>query len=165
MPAKVEKHSRIGVRRPTSTDDDPRPVVLATLSVRIDPNAERLAIDSALDSRARLIVANMRWLPPYPATLGVARRHLILPHEEDLEEVRAAARRAAARGIPTQLLRITSPRPLAALVELINECGAGLVVLGPDVRRVSRLQLWAASRRVRRQSDCLVWIAPTGVSA
>jgi nucleotide-binding universal stress UspA family protein len=133
-------------------------VVLATLSVRIDPKAEQLAIESALEVSARLIIANMLALPPYPATLMLAREFATLPHEEDLDAVRETARRAAARGLETELLRITSRRPLAALIELIRERGAGLVVLGPDVRRTPRLQLWLAARRVRRQVGCLVWI-------
>jgi nucleotide-binding universal stress UspA family protein len=139
-----------------------RPVVLATLSVRIDPSAERMALDSALDARAPLIIANMLPLPSYPLTFVLARDQMTLPHEEDLEAVRATAKRAAALGIQTELLRISSRRPLAALIELIRERRAGLVVLGPDVRRTPRWLLWSAARRVRRQADCLVWIAPDG---
>ena len=139
-----------------------RPVLLATLSVRVDPRAERVAIDSALESGSPLIVANMLTLPPYPTTVMLARQYLTLPHEEDLEEVRATAHRAAALGIKTELLRITSRRPLAALIELIRERRVALVVLGPDVRRTPRWQLRLAARRVRRQADCLVWIAPDG---
>src|SRR5947209_470258 len=89
-----------------------RPVVLATLSVRIDPGAERMALESALDAETRLIIANLLTLPPYPATLMLARDCVTLPHEEDLEEVRATARRAAESGIDTELLRISSVRPL-----------------------------------------------------
>lgn len=140
-----------------------RPVILATFSVRIDPSAERMAFDSALDVGARLIVANLMMLPPYPTTLMLAREYLTLPHEEDLEAVRATAARAGALGIETELLRITSRRPLAALVELISERRASLVVLGPDVRRAPRWQLRLAARRVRRQTDCLIWIAPSGL--
>jgi hypothetical protein len=66
-------------------------------------------------------------------------------------------------GIGTELLRITSRRPLAALVELIAERRAALVVLGPDVGRSPRWQLRLAARRVRRQTDCLIWIAPSGL--
>lgn len=139
-----------------------RPVVLATLSVRVDPSAERMAFESALDARARLIIANMLMLPPFPATVTLAREYTTLPHEEDLEAVRATAQRAAALGIDTELLRITSRRPLAALIELTRERRAGLLVLGPDVSRTPRWQLWLAARRVRRQADCLVWIAPEG---
>ena len=97
-----------------------------------------MAIDSALDTGARLIIANMLWLPPHPTTLVLAREVATLPQEEDLDAVRETAARAAARGVPTELLRISSRRPLAALLELIEERGAGLVVLGPDPRRSPR---------------------------
>jgi nucleotide-binding universal stress UspA family protein len=140
----------------------PRPVVLATLSVRIDPEAERMAIDSALATRARLLIANMLWLPTYPTTLVLAREHATLPHEEDLDAVRETAARAAARGVPTELLRISSRRPLAALIELLQERDAGLVVLGPDPRRSPRWWRAMAARRIRKRADCLVWIAGGG---
>jgi nucleotide-binding universal stress UspA family protein len=139
-----------------------RPVVLATLSVRVDPRAERMAIDSALEVGAPLIIANMLTLPPFPTTIMLAREYATLPHEEDLEAVRATARRAAALGIRTELLRISSMRPLAALIELIRERSAALLVLGPDAKRTPRWQLWLAARRVRRDAACLVWIAPGG---
>ena len=137
----------------------PRPVVLATLSVRVDPNAERMAIESALDTGATLIVANLIMLRPYPTTLMLAREWVTLPHEEDLEEVRATAARAAARGVPTELLRISSPRPLRAMIELVRDRHAGLLVLGPDPRRTPRWWRELAARRVRRETGCLVWIA------
>jgi nucleotide-binding universal stress UspA family protein len=136
----------------------PRPVLLATLSVRVDPRAERMAIESAAQTSAPLILANMLWLPPHPTTLTLAREHATLPHEEDLDAVRETAARAAAAGVSTELLRISSRRPLAALIELIGERRAGLVVLGPDPRRTPRWWLWLAARRVRRRADCLVWI-------
>ena len=89
-----------------------RPVILATLSVRVDPNAERVALESALETGTNLIVANMLPLQAYPMTYILAPDQLTLPHEEDLEAVRATAQRAAEQGIPTELLRITSRRPL-----------------------------------------------------
>ena len=83
-----------------------RPVILATLQVRIDPAAEEMAVASALEAGVPLIVANMVQLPPYPATVMlVGAENATLPHEEALEEVRATAKRAAALGIPTELLR------------------------------------------------------------
>jgi len=139
-----------------------RPVILATLSVRVDPNAERVALESALETGTSLIVANMLPLQPYPLTFILAPDQLTLPHEEDLEAVRATARRAADLGIHTELLRVSSRRPLAALIELIRERRPGLVVLGPDATRTPRWRLWLAGRRVRRQADCLVWIGPDG---
>lgn len=139
-----------------------RPVVLATLSVRIDPNAERMAFDSALDAGSLLIIANMITLRAYPMTLILAPQYATLPHEEDLDAVRATAERAAARGIKTELLRITTAHPLGDLIELVRERSAGLLVLGPDVKFTSRWRLRLAARRVRREAPCLVWIAPDG---
>jgi nucleotide-binding universal stress UspA family protein len=159
--SEVHRHLEIDVSSPASALH-PRPVLLATLSVRVDPTAERVAIECALETRARLIIANMLWLPPYPATMMLAPQYVTLPHEEDLEALRSTAGRAVARGVRTELLRISSRRPLAALIELIAEREAGLVVLGPDPERTPRWWLWLASRRVRRQTGCLVWIGPDG---
>ena len=130
----------------------PRPVILATLSVRVDPEAERVAIDSAVQTGARLIIANLMWLPPHPTTLVLAREYATLPHEEDLDAVRETAARAAARGVPTELLRISSRRPLAALIELVQERGPGLVVLGPDPQRSPRWWRRPIPRPRRRMS-------------
>jgi nucleotide-binding universal stress UspA family protein len=137
-------------------------VVLATLSVRIDPSAERMAIESALDAGVSLIIANMITLRPYRMTMLLSPEYVTLPHEEDLDAVRGTAQRAAALGIKTELLRITSPHPLTALIELVRERQAGLLVLGPDLSRTSRWQLRLAARRVRRDAPCLVWIVPDG---
>ena len=139
-----------------------RPVLLVTLAARVDPAAERVAIDAALETRCKLLLANLIWLPPHPTTLTLAREYATLPHEEDLDAVRKTAERAAARGIPTELLRISSRRPLAALLELVSERDPGLVVLGPDPRRTPRWWRALAARRIRRRVDCLVWIAPDG---
>jgi Universal stress protein family len=150
--------------RPLEIERGPaRPVVLATLSVRIDPSAERMAIESALEAGVPLIVANMLTLPPYPATvmlLGAA--GATLPHEEALDDVRATAHRAAALGIRTELLRITSRHPVRALLELVTERDAGLLVFGPDLGSLRKRRFRAAEKQVRRHAGCLVWVAPDG---
>ena len=140
-----------------------RPVVLATLSVRIDPAAEEMAIASALEAGVPLVVANMLHLPPYPATVMLLGADgATLPHEEALEEVRATAARAAALGIQTELLRVTSRHPVRALLDIVAERDAGLLVFGPDPGRRRGVRFRAAARRVRRDAPCLVWIAPDG---
>jgi len=150
-----------GSRRPSASfGGAPRAVMLATLSVRIDPEAERFAIETALQTGARLLIVNLLTLPPYPATIMLAREYATLPHEEDLDAVRATAERARAQGVATELLRVTSRRPLQALLELVVERNVGLLALGPDVRRTPRWLLALASARIRRRADCLVWIAP-----
>ncbi|MFI5025555.1 MAG: hypothetical protein ACHQCI_02225, partial [Solirubrobacterales bacterium] len=49
--------------------DSGRPVVLGTLACRIDPSAERMAIESAIEAGSRLLVTNVVHLPNYPTTL------------------------------------------------------------------------------------------------
>jgi len=140
-----------------------RPVVLATMSVPVNARAEDMAIASALEAGAPLVVANLLELPPYPATLMLlGPGGATLPHEEALEEVRATAARAAAFGIRTELLRVSSPRPVRALLELVAERDAGLLVFGPEPRRTRRRRMRAAARQVRRRAPCLVWVAPDG---
>ena len=85
-----------------------------------------------------------------------------LPHEEAHEDVRAVADRAAALGIRTELLRVRTRHAVAALLEVLRERDAGLLVFGPDLGRVGALRFRAAARRVRREADCLVWVAPDG---
>jgi nucleotide-binding universal stress UspA family protein len=149
-------------RAPREERSPARPVLLGTLSVRVDPSAERMAIETALEAGAKLILANMLTLPPYPLTVMLSREYATLPHEEDLDAVRATARRAAALGIPTELLRVSSPRPVTALIELAHDYDAGVLVFGPDRSRISRRRFAAAARTVRRDAPCLVWIAPSG---
>jgi nucleotide-binding universal stress UspA family protein len=141
-----------------------RPVVLATLAAPIDVRAEDMAVSSSLEAGAPLIVANLLELPPYPATIMlVGAGGATLPHEEALEEVRATAARAAALGIPTELLRVSSRKPVRALLEILAERDAGLLVFGPDAAgRGRRRRIRAAARQVRRRAPCLVWVAPDG---
>ncbi|MGH2716145.1 MAG: universal stress protein [Thermoleophilaceae bacterium] len=140
-----------------------RPVLLATLSVRIDPSAERMAIDSAVEAGVPLIIANLLPFRPYPTTFAlVGPEGMNLPHEEDLEAVRATAERAATLGVETELLRVTTRRPLRALLEVVHERDAGLLVFGPDRRLTGRWRFRSVAKRVRREADCLVWIAPDG---
>jgi hypothetical protein len=145
--------------RSPSTISAPRPVMLATLSVRVDASAEAMAIESALEAGVTLIVANMLVLRPYPATVMLARENVNLPGEEDLDAVRATASRAVELGIRTELLRVSSVRPVRALLELAAERQVGLLVFGPDRARLPRYRFRRAARAVRRHAPCLVWIA------
>jgi nucleotide-binding universal stress UspA family protein len=140
-----------------------RPVILATLSVRVDPSAERMALDSALEAGVPLVIVDLLPLRPYPTTFGLlGHEGMTLPHEEDLDAVRATAERAATLGVKTELLRVTSRRPVQALLEVVRERDAGLLVFGPDLGLTGRLRFRLTATRVRRQAECLVWIAPDG---
>jgi nucleotide-binding universal stress UspA family protein len=134
----------------------PGPVVLATLSARVEQDAERLAIASCLEAGVPLVVANVVPAPLSPRTLQLG---ALDPDREDYAAVRATAERAAKLGIRVEHLRVMSPRPAKAIVEIANERGAGLLVLGPKRGRVPRRRLRRAAREVRRSAACLIWIA------
>jgi hypothetical protein len=140
-----------------------RPVVLATLAVRVHPSAERMAIDSAIEAGVPLLIVNLIPLPPYPRTLVlVGPEATTFPHEEDLDAVRETAARAADLGVPTELLRVRTRHAVRALLEILHERDAGLLVFGPHLGMVGRLRFRRAASRVRREADCLVWVAPDG---
>jgi uncharacterized protein with von Willebrand factor type A (vWA) domain len=65
-------------------------------------------------------------------------------------------------GLKTELLRVRTRHAVKALLEVLSERDAGLLVFGPDLDRVGRLRFRAAARRVRRDARCLVWVAPDG---
>lgn len=161
MPALEDR--RDAPAQPATGQTRARPVILATLSVRVDPSAERMAFESAQEAGVPLVVANMLKLPPWPTTVVLGGPSVaVLPHEEDLEAVRGTARRAAELGIKTELLRIFSRRPVSALLEIVSERDAGLLVLGPDLERTTPRRLRRVARKVRKGVGCLVWVAPDG---
>jgi nucleotide-binding universal stress UspA family protein len=145
---------RRDVERPAASSAGP--VVLATLASRVDPSAERLAIESCIDAGVALVLVNAVTAPACPHTLHLGE---LDPAREDYAAVRATAERAAAFGIRVEHLRVTSPRPARAIVDIAKERAAGLLVLGPKRGRVSRWRFRRASRMVRRSVTCLVWIA------
>ena len=148
-----------GKRAPTSG----RPVVLGTLACRIDGAAERMAFESAIDAGSPLLVTNVMHLPNYPTTLMlIGPDAATLPHEEALDEVRATAERAAALGIRTEHLRVSSKRPVKALLEVAHEQRAGLLVFGPDPHPDPGAQFRRAAKRIRGDANCLVWVTPDG---
>ena len=161
MPKLRDRHE--GVTDAHAGQTKARPVVLATLQVRVDPSAERMAIDSAIEAGVPLLLVNLIRLPPYATTMILlGPEQTTLPHEEDLDAVRATARRAADLGVKTELLRVRTTRPVQALLEVASERDAGLIVFGPHLGRVGRMRFRRAARRIRRDAGCLVWVAPDG---
>jgi hypothetical protein len=57
---------------------------------------------------------------------------------------------------------VTTRRPVQALLEIVSERDAGLLVFGPDLKLTGRLRFRILARRLRRDADCLLWIAPDG---
>jgi nucleotide-binding universal stress UspA family protein len=133
------------------------PVVLATLGVPFDPAASAFAVDSAVEAGQALIVLNVVDLPPLG--MSVALGYDQLPDTpEDSESLRAPADLARSLGVRVERLRVKSPRPVEALIQVVHERDPGLLVFGPDRSRLRERRYRKAARAVQRQAPCLVWL-------
>jgi nucleotide-binding universal stress UspA family protein len=133
-------------------------VLLATLGVPFDPAASTFAVDAAVESGEPLLVVNVVELPPLG--MSVAMGYDQLPDSPEQEEaLRAPAALAASLGVPVERLRVKSPRPVEALVQVAAERAPGLLVFGPDRDRLKPRAYRKAARAVRERAACLVWLA------
>ncbi len=133
------------------------PILLATLGVPFEPAAAAFAVDAAVEGGAPLIVANVVDLPPLG--MSVAMGYDQLPESpEDDEALRAPAHLAHSLGVRVERLRVKSPRPVEALLELAAERRPGLLVFGPDRTRLRGRRYRKAANAVREHAFCLVWL-------
>jgi hypothetical protein len=150
---------RVTARAPSAAEASggDHPVLLATLGVPFDLEASAFAVDAAVESGQRLLVAVFAELPPLPLSVMLGFDQIDSPDEE--AAFRAPAALAASLGVAVERLRVRSVRPVTALVELVAECAPGLLVFGPDRSRVSRRRYRKAVRELRERATCLMWIA------
>lgn len=134
-----------------------RPVILATLRVPFDQVASELAVDAAVESGKPLLVVVLAELQPLPLSVLLGYDQVDTPEQE--AAFAAPAMLAASLGVEVERLRVRSPRPLTALLELAAEREPGLLVFGPDRARLSRRAYRKAAEALRRQASCLVWLA------
>ncbi len=132
--------------------------MLATLGVPFDPAASAFAVDSAVESGQPLLVAVLVELPPLPLSVLLGFDQIDSP--EEAAAFLAPAALAASLGVAVERLRVRSVRPVTALLELASEREPGLLVLGPDLAKVSKRLYRKAVRELRERSPCLVWIVP-----
>jgi nucleotide-binding universal stress UspA family protein len=131
--------------------------MLATLDVPFEQRAWVVALDAAVESGQPLIVANVVQLPPLPLSVIMGYDQLDYPPEL-ARALREPAELAHSLGIQVERLRVKSLHPVEALVELASERRLGLLVFGPDRTKLSRRAYRKASRALRQQIDCLVWL-------
>jgi hypothetical protein len=78
-------------------------------------------------------------------------------------DVEASLRRptelAASLGVRVERLRVRSPHPVAALLQVAGERGVGLIVFGPDRAQLSRWRYRRAVKAIRERATTLVWTA------
>lgn len=154
--------------RPRPPDSDaearhrsrPRPVVLATMAVPFDGDAARVALQAALEGGVKLIVLDAVEQPFWLQSL--ASGHAALEEPADREQIRVFVGQAATLGLQVEHLRVRSPRPVDALLEVAGECQAGLLVFGPDRARLRPRAFARMVRRIRRRASCLLWVAGEG---
>ena len=135
-----------------------RPVLLATLEVPYDRAAAAFAVDAAVECGQRLIVANVVEMPLGPMCLMMGYGALD-PSKDDEAKLRAPAELARDLGVEVERVRVRSPHPLDALLELVTEREPALLVFGPDRSRVKPCAFRKAAKKIRDRVGCLVWLA------
>ena len=135
-----------------------RPVLLCTLGVPIDERAAAFAVDTAVETGQLLIVANVTVLEPLRMSIVFGYDALEDFTPEVAASTRAPAALAASLGVRVERLRVRSPRPMRAVLELAGERDAGIIVFGSD-RTAMRARAYArAVRALRDGATCLVWV-------
>ena len=133
-----------------------RPVMLTTFGVPFDPEAVEVAVDSAVESGQPLVVVNIAEMPILPVSMSLGYEYL---ENDDLTRaLRAPADLAVSLGVRVELLRVSSPRPVDALLQLVAERSPGLLVVGPERVALRRRKHARAMRRIRERVTCLLWL-------
>jgi nucleotide-binding universal stress UspA family protein len=145
---------------PTGGGSRDRPVILATLAVPFDPDSARVAIQAAMEGGVKLIVVDAVEMPFWPQSL--ATRRADLEEESDRAAIRLLVQQTAALGLEVEHLRVRSPRPVEALLEVAGEREAALLVLGPDPSRLRPRLFRRAAKRIRKRALCLLWVVGEG---
>ena len=133
-----------------------RPVLLATLDVPFAEDATAFAVDSAVETGQPLVVVNAAEVPPTPWTfLGYG----YIEREDLQDELRKPAELAQSLAVQVERLRVCSPHPIDALLEILAERNPGLLVFGPDRSQLKPRRYRRAAKKLRERASCLVWLA------
>jgi hypothetical protein len=137
-----------------------RPILLATLGAPFDEEAVVFAVDSAMEASQPLIVANITVLEPLVLSVILGYDALEEFTPEVSESVRRPVELARSLGLSVERLRVRTPRPIRALLQLTSERRVGLLVFGSDPRELAPRRYLRAVRAVREGAGCLVWLPP-----
>ena len=99
-------------------------------------------------------------MEPLPMSLRLGYDALEEFTPEVTESVKRPVELASSLGIRVERIRVRSPRPIRALIQLVTERGVGLLVFGPDRSRMSARSYRRAVDALRDGAVCLVWVAP-----
>src|SRR3989475_6138731 len=128
-----------------------RPVLLATLDVPFADEAIAFAVDSAVETGQPLLVVNAAEIQPTPwSLLGYG----YIAREDLQDELRKPAELAQSLAVRVERLRVCSPHPIDALLELVSERRPGLLVFGPDRSKLGRRRYHKTARAVSERAGC-----------
>ena len=130
--------------------------MLATFDVPFEPEAVEVAVDTAVESGQPLVVVNVAEMPILPVSMSLGYEYL--ENDELTLALRMPADLAASLGVSVELLRVSSPRPVDALLQLVAERSPGLLVVGPERAALRRRKYAKAARRIRERVTCLLWL-------
>jgi hypothetical protein len=134
-----------------------RPVLLVTMGVPLDEEASVFAVDTAVESGQRLVVANVTTLEPLRMSIVLGYDALPELTPEVSASLGRSAELARSLGVHVERLRVRSPRPVEALIELVADLHPGMLVFGPDRGVMKGGRYRRAARAVRERATCLVW--------
>jgi nucleotide-binding universal stress UspA family protein len=134
-----------------------RPVMLATLEVPFDEEAAAFAVDAAVECGQQLIVVTVVEMPLGPMCVFM-NYGAIDPPEDEAARLRAPAELASALGVRVERLRVRSPHPIDALLEVVAERAPGLLVFGPDRSKLKPRVFRKVAKKIRERATCLVWL-------
>jgi hypothetical protein len=135
-----------------------RPVALATLGVVFHEAAASFAVDSAVESGSPLIVVNVTPLEPLRMSVTLGYDALAEFTPEVTASVRRPVELAHSLGVAVEWLRVRTPRPIPALLDLVSERRVGLLVFGPDQAALSPRRYRRAVDAIRKGVSCLLWL-------
>jgi nucleotide-binding universal stress UspA family protein len=130
--------------------------MLATLDVPFSDEAVDFAVGSAVESGHPLLVVNVAEVLPTVYTVfgyGYVER-------EDLQlALRKPADLARSLAVQVERLRVCSPHPVEALLEVAIERDTALLVFGPDRAQLRAWRYRRAKKKICKHASCLTWFA------
>lgn len=128
--------------------------MLTTFDVPFAHAATVFAVDAAVESGQPLVVVNVvKVLPTKCSLLGYG----YIEREDLQRELLKPAALAHSLAVHVERLRVCSPHPVDALLEVVAERTPGMLVFGSDPSRMHRRSYDGAVRRIRDRACCLMW--------
>ena len=129
-------------------------MLLATLNVPFADDAIAFAVDSAAENGQPLVVVNVaEILLTHWSLVGYG----YVESEELQRELCRPAELAQSLAVRVERLRVCSPHPLDALLEVVAERNPGILVFGPSRTHIRPRRYARAARCLNERAGCLLW--------